>query len=304
MELRLIKFKEEVQFLPSNNEKKKWQYFDVSDNLYPPIKHSFLQHAYDTAVPFHDYVNHVRSSQIFGINLLFPLLSDQKGNGHKALIELMNKKLKTEIKAIESFQFEYSPDDDWLGEWPGKTKPSEYITSADVFIIAAAGNQKIGILLEVKFTESEFGACNGITSNGCSSEDRANCDDFTKVKHYIDNCYLHKKHKARSARKYFTYFDMDSDVRLENNLCPFRNNNQCIRNHALARALKKFGDMNAFFGLIYFDGNETINTQWNQYLKVMNNSSELFSIKASEVVDAYGAFDSTYKLYFQKRYGI
>lgn len=305
VEQKLIKFKEEVQFLPSNNEKKKWQYFDIGDNLYPPIKHSFLQYAYDFAVPLHDYVNHVRSSQIFGINLLFPMLNDPKKIGQKILIEIFNTKLKRNIESIESFQYEYSPDEDWLGEWPGIVKPSDYITSVDVLIVCKENDKNIAILLEVKFTEGEFGPCNGITSNGCTNEDREHCENFSSVIKERENCYLHKKYKTRSARKYFNYFNLDNDIDNKAKSCPFINNNQCIRNHALAHALKTNGGMaETYFGLIVYDGNNEIMKYWNEYYETMKESKELVSIRASEIVKAFGVIDKTYKMYFDKRYGI
>jgi hypothetical protein len=303
LEKRLIAFKEEIQFLPSRNEKKKWQYFDISDNLYPPIKHSFLQYAYDNAVPFHDYVNHVRSSQIFGINLLFPLLSDKEGRN--AFCEIIGQKISKEITEIESFQFEYSPDEDLLGEWPGKIKPSEYVTSVDLLVNFKSSHSVIGILFEIKFTEKEFGPCNGNTSNGCSSEDRKYCENFNDVLEDYTKCYLHKKYKTRSARKYFNYFDLKNEMELKNNRCPFIDNNQCIRNHALARAMRKNMDYSeTYFGLIYYDGNNDIERDWEAYFNVMKNSEELLSIKASDIVKKYGILNRTYKMYWDKRYGI
>ena len=79
MERHLIEFKERVQYLPATNEKKKWQYHDLADNLFPPIRHGSLQYAYDTAMPLHDYFNHVRSSQAFAVNLLYPQLREEPG---------------------------------------------------------------------------------------------------------------------------------------------------------------------------------------------------------------------------------
>ena len=87
MDEHLIKFKEENQYLPSTNKKKSWQYANFEDNLYPPIKHGFLQYAYDNAVPLHDYINHVRSSQAFAINIFYPLLKNES----ETLLDLFGK---------------------------------------------------------------------------------------------------------------------------------------------------------------------------------------------------------------------
>ncbi len=70
MEDKLINFKECRQYLPSKS-KKSWMYADFSENLFPPIRHGFMQYIYDYAIPLHDYINHVRSSQAYCINTFF-----------------------------------------------------------------------------------------------------------------------------------------------------------------------------------------------------------------------------------------
>ena len=78
MEEHLIKFKTENQYLPPTS-KKRWLYHDLSDSIFPPIRHAFLQYAYERGIPLHDFVNHVRSSQMYVINTLFPILQSEKG---------------------------------------------------------------------------------------------------------------------------------------------------------------------------------------------------------------------------------
>jgi hypothetical protein len=303
IEAKLIIFKEEQQFLPCKNNKKKWQYFDISDNLFPPIKHSFLQFAYDNAVPLHDYVTHVRSSQIFAVNLVYPLLID-KDNGHRAILNIFSKIANEQFTRIIDYSFEYSPDKDLLGEWPGDTKPSEYITTVDISVICENTNKdKFIFLNEIKFTENEFGPCNGITSKGCTFENRKNCENFQNVIYDYKKCYLHQKIRQRSARKYFQYFNLRNELIMEQGECPFINNNQCIRNHALARSLKLDGKFKkTYFGLIYYDKNNDIEEEWKKYRFLFKEQSELFSIKASEIVKEYD--NNIYKLYFEKRYGL
>jgi len=60
MERHLISFKENAQYIPATNPRKQWEYLEITDNLYPPIRHGFMQYAYDSAVSFHDYARHVR----------------------------------------------------------------------------------------------------------------------------------------------------------------------------------------------------------------------------------------------------
>jgi hypothetical protein len=303
LEERLIEFKEKHQFLPSKNKYKLWQYFDISDNLFPPIKHSFLQFAYDESIPFHEFINHVRSSQVFGFNLFYPLLYDTS-DGHKSLLKLLEKIYNGNLLRILNYTFEYSPDKDLLGEWTGNNKPGKYLTAVDVLLTCENEKmEKIVFLIEIKFTEEEFGECNGYISPGCSASDKENCNNFINVIKNNKLCYLHQKYKQRSARKYFEYFDMENEFRYNGNVCPFKNNNQCLRNHALARAmLKERICKKSFFGLVYYDYNHNIEKSWEEYKNLTNNSNELFCIKASDIIKQYN--NETYKLYFEKRYGL
>ena len=72
MEEHLINFKEQNQYISYNNPKRRWRYNDLSDNIFPPVRHGVQQVLYDNYIPLHDYINHVRSSQAFGINAFIP----------------------------------------------------------------------------------------------------------------------------------------------------------------------------------------------------------------------------------------
>ena len=89
MEQHLIEFKESRQFLPGVNPNKLWQYFEMSDGIYPPTKHGFLQYIYDNAITLHDYADHVCSSQIFGFNLMYPFVIKEPD----LLVQLFSDKL-------------------------------------------------------------------------------------------------------------------------------------------------------------------------------------------------------------------
>ena len=73
MQEHLIEFKENKQYIPPTNPRKRWEYIDLTDNLFPPVRHGFLQYAYESSIAFHDYARHVRSSQVFCFNLFSPL---------------------------------------------------------------------------------------------------------------------------------------------------------------------------------------------------------------------------------------
>lgn len=197
-----------------------------------------------------------------------------------------------------------------LGEWPGETKPSDYITLSDVAIRFENNNgEKFIFIIEIKFTENEFNPCNGYTSKGRRRFiDKFDCENFHSIVDDNNKCYLHKSYGSRSAREYFNYIklkeDLKEDIISEQKECPFIDNHQCLRNHALARATKqKEIFKRAFFVLVYHDGNEKyILNEWKNYRSLFKNCDDLFSIKASEIVRKYN--NDTYQLYFEERYGL
>jgi hypothetical protein len=302
MENHLISFKEHKQYLPSRNKNKRWHYPDLQENLFPPIRHSFLQYVYDNSMPLHDYANHVRSSQIFGVNLLYTLLIKEP----QIVESIIKNKLGAANWSLEEFKFEYSPESNLLGEWKGDERPDEYVTSADVALIFHDDEGKRNIVLvEIKFTEESFGPCNGYLSPG--NTDKSNCKNGKVIFEDIQKCYLQRPARGRSGR---TYLDKFADLATEfpgylsTSMCPFIDNHQSLRNHAFIRGLKSDGYENAFFGLLYHDGNSSIQDHWKRYIGMVSAplKSELFSMKASELVLA--SDDGNFKQYFKDRYRI
>jgi hypothetical protein len=290
MEEHLVSFKENTQYIPATNPRKKWEYLEVSDNLYPPVRHGFMQYAYDSSINFHDYARHVRSSQIFGFNIFYPLLTNHDVNG--TFVERL-----VPVKGeIDHWHFEYQPERDYLGEWQGPLKPIDYITSVDFAIfLKCLDGKRVAILTEVKFTEDKFTDCGGYKSNGNKNKDF--CVHTFNINN-IDSCYL----AGTKRRKYFqlvkgVYNEVDGSV------CPFINNNQCMRNHAFAKALVAANIVDrAYFVLVFHDENKPIQHEWQQYKStcVESEKSLLFEVKASSLVSC--SPDKTYKKYISDRY--
>ena len=275
MEKHLILFKESRQYLPPIHEKKRWEYLEVLDNLYPPARHGFMQYAYNSGLEFHDFAKHVRSSQVFGFNIIYPIINNRNA------VDIFNKFIPNGIAKIDKWFFEYQPEKDELGEWKGKNKPLKYVTSVDFAIFGRdSKNNKIVVMIEVKFTEDKFSVCGGFKSNG--NNDKQFCSEEFNKDNLNNRCYLvSKKH-----RKYFNYI---SSFYIWNNdkKCPFLENNQCMRNHAFAKSMIKAGVVQkAYFGLLYHDDNECINTLWQRYKNTCaeEEKENLFDIKASCLV--------------------
>lgn len=286
----LINFKEKLQYLPPTNSRKRWEYLEVTDNLYPPVRHGFMQYAYDDSIAFHDYARHVRSSQIFCFNIFYPLIKSRE------LVKYFKEKLNANIDDLIEWHFEYQPESDLLGEWLGKEKPIDYITSVDLFLLfRSISNKRIGYLIEVKFSEEEFSKCGGLGSNGNKYKDF--CKSGFNINHFENECYLinTKQRKYYSLTKNTYIYGSDSK-------CPFAANNQCQRNHAFAKAIIGSKADEAYFGLAYHDRNNLIYNLWNKYKDscVAIERESLFEIKVSDII-AYSN-DETYKKYFRERY--
>lgn len=302
IEKHLVKFKSNVQYLPPTN-KKKWLYHDMSDNLFPPIKHGFLQYAYDTGMPLHDFVNHVRSSQIFCINLFFHLIQNEPN----VLLEVLSHFSKLNLTKLKSFEFEFSADKNILGEWKSnENRPEEYVTATDLFIIAIDdSNTNIGFLIEVKFSENDFTNCGGFTSKGNLNDSKIICNNGTKFLNDFGACYLHGAHgKSKLKRKYLDYFKKeDFNSKMFNDKCPFILNHQCIRNQSLLRALIKERNITSgYFVLVHHDQNEPIVEEWNLFenLLSVNAKKEIIKISTSEFIKK--SRNNNFKKYFKDRY--
>ncbi len=266
IENHLLKFKADQQYLPPTS-KKEWYYQDIGDNLFPPIKHGFLQYVYDTGMSLHDFVNHVRSSQIFCVNAFYPLLVSEAGN--KILLNSLGEKIGEELNSINKYEFEFIVDTDLLGEWKNEDIPQDdYVTAADVYInVSNIAGQKFVFLFEVKFTEDKFSPCNGFKSSANKAEVKEVCNDSSLLYHNLNLCYLQGGGgKSSLHRKYFDLLPRENfHESAFTGPCPFIDNHQCLRNHALLRALKSADIAGAYFVLFYHDQNTAIVDEWQKY---------------------------------------
>ena len=299
MEEHLIKFKVERQYLPSNS-KKKWLYNDIADNLFPPIRHGFLQYIYDEAMPLHDYINHVRSSQAYCVNILYSVLTLNPNS----LLKLLGHKINKVLKTVTNFQFEHSPEKNELGEWKSDTnKPEEYVTAIDLRIDTIDSlNKRIVFLIEVKFTEPSFSQCGGFNSGGNVNETRNACEDGKELFKNFNLCYLHGSDgKSKLKRTYFNYFPPLSKYFCEpafSNECPFIQTHQCLRIHALARSIED----ESYFVLLHHEKNEAIRQEWKKYVSILQPEfrTQLLTLTGMEVVD-HSEID-TLQAYYRDRY--
>jgi len=275
----------------------------MSDNIFPPIKHGFLQYVYDSGMPLHEFVNHVRSSQMFCINLFYQFIKNEP----QVLLRTLSSQINTELIQIVEFEFEYSSDSNILGEWKSdENRPEEYVTATDLFLNVLDINKKnVGFLIEVKFTENDFTNCGGFVSRGNSNNSKLACDSGKILLNDLKNCYLQGANgKSKLKRKYLDYFSKSDFVDSAfSEKCPFISNHQCIRNHSLLRALivEKSIDY-GFFCLVHHDRNEDIIKEWELYNNILSSSAkrEIFRLKAGVLIK--NSLNENFKKYFKDRY--
>ncbi len=302
IEKHLIDFKSNRQYLPPTN-KKKWLYHDMSDNLFPPIKHGFLQYVYDKGMPLHDFVNHVRSSQIFCINLFYHFIKNEP----EKLLDVLSFYTNSKLKKIKNFEFEFSPYANILGEWKSdNNRPEEYVTATDLYLqIYDEKDQIVGFLIEVKFSENDFTNCGGFNSKGNTGSSKIVCNDGKQLFTDFKTCYLQGAHgKSKLRRKYLDFFNKsDFNEAAFSNKCPFIFNHQCIRNHSLLKALVSDKKINyGYFILVHHDLNVSIIQEWEKYKELLNSSTlqEIINIKAGDFVKK--SDNENFKNYFKDRY--
>lgn len=301
MEDHLITFKEKKQYLPTKS-KKKWLYSDLSDNLFPPSRHGFLQYVYDNAMPLHDYINHVRSSQAYCVNIFFYLLQ----NFRKEMVDYFNINLNLQIDEIEKFEFEHSPEENILGEWKSEAnKPEEYVTAVDLIILGKRHDgTKQAILIEVKFTEASFSECGGYNSGANTEEMRNACKSGKLLVEDFKNCYLHGcKGKSNLKQKYFELLLLSNTYESSafDGICPFITTHQCLRNHAMMQWFLNAG-YDARLCLVHHEDNTAIVEKWEQYNQLLKPSqkSKLYAISGKDLINKVG--DEYLKSYYKDRY--
>lgn len=298
MEAHLVAFKENEQYLPAPSQRKKCFYSELSDNLFPPIKHGFLNYMSNNGMPLHDFVNHVRSSQVYCINVLFSMISLNPN----ALLKVLGDKIGKELSKIVHFEFEYSPEKNILGEWKSDAnRPDDYVTAVDLRLdVAGNAGQEITFLIEVKFTEDGFSECGGYNSGANVGSYKQVCLDSSVLLRDYKLCYLNG---AKLHRKYFDK-DFNPADSFKNEFfqkeCPFRFNHQTMRNHTLARKIGSSGSV--YFVLLYHESNQSIKNHWDDYRKWVKDESDLIELTGKELVDHSG--NETLQKYYKDRYTI
>jgi hypothetical protein len=190
----------------------------------------------------HRWARALNSSQCFGVNLFGPLADDHRLARDVLARLLPGRKVDDADEVVVHFEHTPAGAREWLGE---RGQP----TQVDVFFEVIRKGQPVGfVLVEVKFTESEFGSCRGWTGKeikgndkgGWSNPHRERCQDLSEILvSPASQCWLVANH----GRRYWDLLRLKtSTIKLErvpnHDACPFRTGlYQLMRNRVLADAL-------------------------------------------------------------------
>lgn len=233
-----------------------YKYADAESALLPaarPVLLDLIARGLD-----HRWVLHVRSSQAFALNLFAPLDEDgrRKVLGH----------LGHQVLRADPLEFEYSDPGDRLGE---SSPRSRHQTQVDVVLRGtSASGDRVVALIEVKFTEIDFGGCSAYDNPANPARDV--CRSPGLFGSQPDRCFQLANH-GYGRRRYADYLSgvpviMPSGSRSNGGCLVRRSLSQPMRSLALAHLLLSEAEADqVVYGLCAPDGHKGI---WRRFDEV------------------------------------
>lgn len=221
----------------------------------------------------HRYLNHIRSSQLFAVNLFGGLTQEQT--------TAVARRIDPGIVAADTPVLEFVDPLDRLGE---STPASPHTTQVDVAIRAQGGDGETHLLLiEVKLTEDDFGGC---SANESPANDRRDlCVRPEAFGGEPAGCFQLRNKGNGPPRTYDTHLTgMHSDTTGPG--CPLRASlNQPMRNAALAAALVEAGEADrATFVLCAHDHHSVAWRRWREARVALAGVVAFADLPASHVL--------------------
>lgn len=222
----------------------------------------------------HRFLHHVRSSQLFALNLFGGLTAEEA----TAVARLIDPAvISAELPVLE-----YVDPLDRLRE---RTVASPHTTQIDVMIRAHTGEGAVHLLLiEVKLSEDDFGGCSAYQH---AANDRLDlCATPAPFGGDPAGCYQLRNKGAGHPRTYDTWLTGLHAV-AEDPGCPFRaTGNQPMRNVALASSLLASGEADrATFVLCAHDDHQVIWRRWaDAQARLIGTEVAFADLPASQVL--------------------
>ena len=206
-----------------------------AENLLPSHRDAVLRHIEREDIGLHTFAHHVLSSQCFAFNLAGPFLENpERLTG--ALRRLLPSAVAAKVARVTRVELEYDGGDPGFGE-PSSGRRGENRTSVDIAVWweDRTGSTNL-VLVEVKFTEAEFGGC----GKGAKNRGRCNTDGEGLVRGRGRGCPLTE---SPHNRTYWALADrhglFEWDTLAGQTACLFRHDGyQLMRNQLLARVLE------------------------------------------------------------------
>ena len=263
-----------------------------SQGIHPAYRQLAEEVVRTDSVRLHRYAAHLRSSQVFALNLFLPFRKGSSAGLSNRLSEIVGTRL-----SIEDVRFEWVPPGSLLGEIDGdRPLGDEPATAVDVVLWSRLpDDRRAVVLLEVKLSEPDFTHCNG--RNSPANHRRDVCESATLFFEDPKACYLRRPLRKRRDRRYWEIFAFEHDsVRAAfpgadlEGACPFSESmQQPMRNLAIARGLVQdsgYAVEKAWFALCAHDGNPEAAQHWESWKRLLPDVSMAPVLSASDVVRA------------------
>jgi hypothetical protein len=225
---------------------------DWARNLLDEHREEVVAHIQAAGVELHTFAHHVLSSQIFALNLAAPFFA-RPG----LLAQILTETLPDgpSVASVEKVEAEVSDPANRFGE-PGRRGANA--TSADLGIwwTDSEGKRRL-LLVEVKYTEAEFGQC----SKGRKHGDTCDTGGAELVEGNGALCPLTAPPHSRTYWHWMQQLGVfKRDALANSSACPFRHDGyQLMRNQVLAAMLEREDGIDrADFAVMLHDGNQPV----------------------------------------------
>lgn len=241
----------------------------------------------------HKFAGHVRSSQVFALNLFAGLGAQDQQQVWQVLDETVVEPL--------SLEFEYLHPTDALAE---SVSSSAHQTQADVCLRGRTADGQVCVaLIEVKLSETAFGSCSAFDDPG---NDRLDvCRTPGPWGDDCSGCFQLRNLDRGPRRRYDQFLKpawVSADALADG--CLFRVLNQPMRNVALARALLDRGDADrAIFALSAPLGNANVWRQWRQAQSVFGAVPGV-NLRDLTAETLLGVLEPDRRAWVENRYGL
>lgn len=261
---------------------------DPRDNVTQPAKHAYALLSEQGLL--HHQIGNLRSSQAFALNLLASL-------DGAAWTTLLHGRVPLDIQRAEPAVFEFQDVDDRLRE---ATIASPHTTQTDALVrLTGQRGESHVVLVEVKFTEPEFGTCSAWASP--NNNQRDTCSTPGPFGGDTTACFQLANHDREHRRAYDTFLG-PLDAFPRSGGCWFREANQIMRNVALARVLIATGEANtATVALMAPGEHRSIWRQWREHITCLTSVPGITfaELPAEHILTAH---DSAYAAALADRY--